>query len=103
VDWSVTLSLIAVFTTPISSAWSAFIYFALCFPRAFAFTVLAFRLCMVCIKFIARQRTPVVSPKFGLMASDKALEASTEHKETSTKWLEESHGGQPVVDSMEAA
>jgi hypothetical protein len=54
---------------------------------------------MVRIKFTAHPRTPVVSPKFGLMALDEALEASAKHKETSTKQLEESQGGQHVVVS----
>jgi hypothetical protein len=58
---------------------------------------------MVHIKFTARPCTPIVSPKFGSMASDEALEASTEHRETSTEQLEESQGGQQVVISMEAA
>jgi hypothetical protein len=38
---------------------------------------------MVCIKFTAHPRTPIVSPKFGLMASDEALKALMEHMETS--------------------
>jgi hypothetical protein len=49
---------------------------------------------MVRTKFTARPLTPVVSPKFGLMALDEALEASAEHKETSTEQLEECQGGQ---------
>jgi hypothetical protein len=102
VGWFITLSLTTVFTVPINSARSAFIYSTLCFPRAFTFTfnfclatsfvVRAFRPCMVRIKFTARPRTPVVSPKFGSMASDEALEASTEHRETLTEQLEESQG-----------
>jgi hypothetical protein len=43
---------------------------------------------MVHIKFTARPCTPIVSPKFGSMASDEALEASMEHRETSTEQLE---------------
>jgi hypothetical protein len=54
---------------------------------------------MVRIKFTAHPRTPVVSPKFGSMALDEALETSAKHKETSTKQLEESQGGQQVVVS----
>jgi hypothetical protein len=42
-----------------------------------------------------------VLPKFGLMASDDTLEASTKRKETSTEQLEESLGGQQVVASVE--
>jgi hypothetical protein len=48
---------------------------------------------MVCIKFTACLRTPIVSPKFGLTSSDEALESSMEHRETSTEQLEESQGG----------
>jgi hypothetical protein len=58
---------------------------------------------MVHIKFTTRPRTPIVSPKFGLMASDEALEASTEHREISTKQLEESQGGQQAIISTDAA
>jgi hypothetical protein len=63
----------------------------------------AFRSCMVRVKFTARMRTPTVSPKFGSVASDEAFEASTEHREISTKQLEEFQGGQQVVVSAEAA
>jgi hypothetical protein len=98
VDWSITLSLTVVFTTPINSAGSTFICFALRFPRAFSFcfrlatsfVVRAFHMCMVHIKFTTCPHTPIVSPKFGSMASDKAVKTSTEHKETSTEQLEES-------------
>jgi hypothetical protein len=72
------------------------------FPRAFAFyfclatsfDVRAFCSCMVRIKFTARPRTPIVSPKFGSMASDEVLGASMEHREISTEQLEESQEGQ---------
>jgi hypothetical protein len=37
------------------------------------------------------------------MASDEVLEASAEHKGTSTEQLEESLGGQQVVASTEAS
>jgi hypothetical protein len=57
---------------------------------------------MVRIKFTARPRNPIVPPKFGLMASEEALEASAKHKATSTEQLEESEGGQQVVISTEA-
>jgi hypothetical protein len=52
---------------------------------------------MVRIKFTAHLRTLVVSPKFGSMASDEALEAFVEHRETSMEQLKESQGGQRVV------
>jgi hypothetical protein len=112
-DWFVTLSLTIVFTTPINSAGSMLIYSVLCFPRASAFafffclatsfTVCAFHSCMVRIKFTACPRTPTVSCKFGLMASDVAFEASPEHREISTKQLEESQGGQQAVVLTKAA
>jgi hypothetical protein len=106
-----------VFIAPINSARSTLIYSALCFPRAFAFAfafafcfhlatsfvVHAFRSCMVCIKFTARPHTPIVSPKFGSMASDEALEASVEHKEILIEQLEESQGVQQAIVSTEAA
>jgi hypothetical protein len=76
--------------------------FAFCFRLATSFVVPASRSCMVHIKFTARPRTPAVSPKFSSMASDEALIGSTRHKETSTKQVEESEGGQHVVISTEA-
>jgi hypothetical protein len=48
---------------------------------------------MVHIKFTARPRTPTVSPMFGLLASDEALEAFAEHREILIEQLEESQGG----------
>jgi hypothetical protein len=42
-------------------------------------------------------------PQFLLRASDEALEASVEHRETSTEQLEESQGGQQVVFLTETA
>jgi hypothetical protein len=65
---------------------------AFCFRLATSFVVRAFRSCMVRIKFTAHPHTPIVSPKFGSMASDEVLEASVEHKEISTEQLEESQG-----------
>jgi hypothetical protein len=47
---------------------------------------------MVRIKYIVRSRTSGISPKFGSMASDEAIEASVEHREVSTGQLEESQG-----------
>jgi hypothetical protein len=38
---------------------------------------------MVRIKFTARPRSPILSPKFGSMASDEVLKVSTEQRETS--------------------
>jgi hypothetical protein len=58
---------------------------------------------MVRIKFSACPRSPVVSPQFGSMTLDEALEASAECKETSTEELEESLGGQQVVGLTEAS
>jgi hypothetical protein len=58
---------------------------------------------MVHIKFTTRPHTPTVSPKFGSMASDEALEASAEHREISTEKLEESPRGQHAVILTEAA
>jgi hypothetical protein len=89
---------------------SVLIYSALSFPRAFAFffrldasfIVHAFHLSMVRIKFTARPCTSAVSPKFGSMASNEALKASTEHRETSTKQLLEFQGGQQPIISTEA-
>jgi hypothetical protein len=57
---------------------------------------------MVCIKFTARLRTPIVLPKFCSMASNKASEVSTERRGTLTEQLEESLAGQQMVASMEA-
>jgi hypothetical protein len=48
---------------------------------------------MVRIKFTTRPRFPVVSPKFGSMASDEALKVSAEQRETSIEQLEGSLGG----------
>jgi hypothetical protein len=45
---------------------------------------------MVRIKFTARPRTPVISPKFTLMASKDATTVSTERRETSAEKSEES-------------
>jgi hypothetical protein len=42
-------------------------------------------------------------PQFLLRAFDEALEASVEHRETSTEQLEESQGGQQVIFLTEAA
>jgi hypothetical protein len=58
---------------------------------------------MVRIKFIAWQRSPIVSPKFCLMASDEALKVSVKQWETSTEQLEESLGCQQMVASAEAS
>jgi hypothetical protein len=58
---------------------------------------------MVHIKFTARPHTPAVSPKFGLMSFDEALEAFVEHREILTEQLEESQGGQQAVILTEAA
>jgi hypothetical protein len=58
---------------------------------------------MVRIKFTACPRSPVVSPKFGSMASDRALEDSAEQRETSTEQLEQSLGGQQMVASVESS
>jgi hypothetical protein len=58
---------------------------------------------MVRIKFTARPRSPVVSPKFGLMAWDRALEDSAEQRETSTEQLEQSLWGQQMVASVESS
>jgi hypothetical protein len=55
--------------------------------------VRVFHSCMVHIKFAARPRTPTVSPMFGLLASDEALEAFAEHREILIEQLEESQGG----------
>jgi hypothetical protein len=44
---------------------------------------------MVRIKFTARPRTPVVSPKFTPMASKDAAAVSTERRETSAEKPEE--------------
>jgi hypothetical protein len=49
---------------------------------------------MVHIKFIALLQTPIISPKFYLMASDGGLEVSIERRETSTEQLEDSVVGQ---------
>jgi hypothetical protein len=57
---------------------------------------------MVHIKFTTRSHTPVVSPKFGSMASDEVLAASADHREISTEKLEESLGGQQAVVLTEA-
>jgi hypothetical protein len=59
--------------------------------------------CMVHIKFTARPRSPIVSPKFGLMCLDDALKVSAEQKETSTEQLEDSLGGQQVVTSTDVS
>jgi hypothetical protein len=57
---------------------------------------------MVRIKFTARPRTPVVSPKFAPMASNDVLEVSTKQRETSANHLEESLTGRQMVASTEA-
>jgi hypothetical protein len=90
---------------------SSVIYCALHLLRAFifylclgtAFAVRVFCSCMVRIKFIAWQRSPIVSPKFCLMASDEALKVSVKQWETSTEQLEESLGCQQMVASAEAS
>jgi hypothetical protein len=58
---------------------------------------------MVCIKFTARPRSPVVSPMFCSMAFDEALEVSAEQRETLCEQLEQSLGGQQMVTSTEAS
>jgi hypothetical protein len=67
--------------------------FAFFLPLATAFTVHVFRSCMVRIKFTARPRTPVISPKFLPMASGDAPEISVEQRETSADHPEESMVG----------
>jgi hypothetical protein len=57
---------------------------------------------MVHIMFTTRSHTPVVSPKFGSMASDEVLAASADHREISTEKLEESLGGQQAIVLTEA-
>jgi hypothetical protein len=58
---------------------------------------------MVRIKFTARPRTLIVSPKFSLMASDETPEISAQPGETSADQLEESLVDQQVMTSTEAA
>jgi hypothetical protein len=58
---------------------------------------------MVCIKFTSRQWTPIVLPKFSLMASDKAPEISVQPGENSANQAEESLEDQQVMASAEAA
>jgi hypothetical protein len=56
---------------------------------------------MVCIKFTARSRTPIVSPKFSLMTSDEAPEVSAQPGETLTDQPEESLADQQLMASTE--
>jgi hypothetical protein len=58
---------------------------------------------MVHIKFTACLRTPVVSPKFVLMASDDAIQISTEWKESPNEQPELSLAGEQAVVSTEVA
>jgi hypothetical protein len=58
---------------------------------------------MVRIKFTAHPHSPIVSPKFGSMASDKALKVSAEQRETLIEGLEESLGGRQMVALVEAS
>jgi hypothetical protein len=58
---------------------------------------------MVRIKFTARPRTLVVSPKFASMALDNAPEVSTEQRETSSEQPEDSLVDQWTTVSTEIA
>jgi hypothetical protein len=58
---------------------------------------------MVHIKFTARLRTPVVSPKFASMASDNAPVVSTEQRETFIEKPKDSLVDQRMVALMEVA
>jgi hypothetical protein len=58
---------------------------------------------MVRIKFTTLPRSPIVSPKFGSMASEEALNVFVEQRETSTEQLAESLGGRQMVTSTEAS
>jgi hypothetical protein len=58
---------------------------------------------MVCIKFTAHPQSPIVSPKFVMMASDDAPEVSTEHRETYVEQLEDSLAEKQQVASAETA
>jgi hypothetical protein len=95
VDWTVTFLLTPFFTMPISSAEICdhlprlALAFSFRFP-CYYFCCARFCLCMVRIKFTARPRTLIVSPKFSLMASDETPEISAQPGETSADQLEES-------------
>jgi hypothetical protein len=77
--------------------------FAFCLPLAIASDMCMFCSCMVRVKFTARPRTRVVSPKFSPMASGDAPEISVEQRETSPDQPTESLVGQQMVSSTEAA
>jgi hypothetical protein len=108
VDWTITFLLTHFSTLHISSAELSdhLPHLALAFIFRFPcyyFRCSRFCLCMVCIEFTARSQTPVVSPKFSLMASDEAHEISAQPGENAANQAEESLVDQKVMASAEAA
>jgi hypothetical protein len=55
---------------------------------------------MVRVKFIAHPRTPVVSPRFSLMASETAADTSAERRESSAEQPDTSVADDQALTSM---